>query len=304
MQHINAYAGSPRYASRDDLRAAARPRRLTSSKRDNGSVLIIGGSSEYHGAPILAARAVASTIAALRIGTGYAVLCVPSSIEPFARKLSPNTIIRAVGEGHIGRDALAKLKESIGRADSLAIGMGIGRRKETMMAVGSIVGYAIALGKKVVVDADAIYAVNSMRMKLSGNCMLTPQQTEFSALNGTISDGSREERISKAVEAARRLGSCVLLKGHETVITDGSSVVLNRTRHSSLATMGTGDILSGIIAGYAATGCGMFKAGVAGAYLHGKVGDLLNREKGNHILALDMADAIPRVIKQFDREIM
>lgn len=304
MQNINVYAGAPRYASVNDLRLAARPRRVDGSKRDNGSVLIIGGSAEYHGAPILSARAVASALAALRIGTGYAVLCVPEAIAPFARRLSPNIIVKEVGGRRIGRGALRKLEKNIGRADAIAIGMGMGREEETLDAVKEIAEYSIDNGKKLVLDADSAYAVKRMKWKLGGNCILTPQDTEFQEMAGiSLKNKGMQERIQGARELARRLGTNVLLKGHQTVITNGKETVINRTKSSALATMGTGDILSGMIAGYAAAGSDLFSAGVAGAYLHGRVGDMLNKQKGNHILALDMVDAIPRVIKQFDREI-
>ncbi len=286
------------------LKFAAIPRKRFGSKRDNGSVVIIGGSSAYHGAPVLASLSVSHSLAALRIGIGYVVLYVPKSILNVARKLSPNVIIRQFGIDNIGEGSLRDVYESIEKADVIIIGTGIGRKKSSLNSSARIIDYAIAHDKKVVVDADAIYSVKFLK-KTSPKMIMTPQKYEFEELSGRIpeDEDNMKGRIADAENAAMRLGCCILLKGHNTIVTDGKETSIIRSHHSTLATMGTGDVLSGMIGGYAASGADIFSSGIAGAYLHAKIGDKLYAKKGNHILASDVVDSIPEIIKKYDKEI-
>lgn len=288
-------------AGPEDLRLASQPRKLFNSKGENGRVVIIGGSSDFHGAPVLASSAAFNTLAALRMGTGYALLYVPKSILTPVRKLSPNLIVRAFGRRSIGEGSFASIREAVRKADSVVIGMGIGREKKTLRMAARIIRYAISLKKGTVIDADAIYSVRLLK-KLDGNVIVTPQDREFMELSGKMPvRSSLPSRINAAKALARRLNSCVLLKGHKTVITDGKEVRVVSSRSSALATMGTGDVLSGIIGGYAATGADVFRSGVAGAYLHARLGDLLHKEKGNHIISSDLVEKIPFLLRRFDR---
>jgi len=284
-----------------DLKSASHPRTLFGSKKENGSVVIIGGSGDYHGAPALASNAAYNTLAALRIGIGYAFLYVPKAILTPVRKLSPSLIAVPFGEDNIGQGNFNAIKKAIQKADAIVIGMGIGRKPSTLKMTSRIISYAIKLNKKIVVDADAIYSIKHMG-RMCKNVILTPQDREFYELSGNKPDKrSLSKRTTAAVSLAKKLDSCILLKGHDTIITDGKTVKVVSSHSSSLATMGTGDVLSGIIGGYMATGTETFKAGVAGAYLHSIIGDLLHKEKGNHILSSDIAELIPSILKKFDK---
>lgn len=288
------------FATRKDLEKATRPRGLFSSKGENGHVMIVAGSSEYHGAPTLASAAAYNTLAALRIGTGYAFLYVPKRIEAVTRSLSPNLIIRTFGRNTIGDEKPDSAAKAIPKVECIAIGMGIGREKKTLQNAAFLIGKAVFLRKKVVVDADAIYCIRHVK-QLNKGVVITPQDKEFSELSGRPPSKALAERAKQAASLAAKLNCVILLKGHITIVTDGKKTKAIRSRSSALAVMGTGDVLSGIIAGYMATGADAFDAAVAGAYLHSKIGDLLNREMGNHILASDVADKIPHAIKRFDR---
>jgi NAD(P)H-hydrate epimerase len=92
-----------------------------------------------------------------------------------------------------------------------------------------------------------------------------------------------------------------VLKGHFTVITDGSSVKVNKAGSSALATMGTGDVLDGMIAAYAAVHGNAFESAVAAVTAHSMLGDALWRKKGNHIIAMDLIDALPSFLRKFDK---
>ena len=287
-------------ATSKDVIKATRPRDMYGNKSDNGRVAVIAGSSEYHGAPVLASNTAYNTLAALRIGVGYAYLYVPSSIINSVRVLSPTLIIRKFGRNDIGDGNFAALKKQLEKVDSVVIGMGLGRRVSTLRMSAKIIDYAVRSGKKVVVDADAIYSIRYVR-KLNGNVVLTPQDREFEGLSGRVPDKhSLQRRITLSSALARGLHCSVLLKGHDTIITDGSSVKLIMSDSSVFATMGTGDVLAGIIGGYMAAGAGTFDAAAAGACVHSKVGDILHKKMGNHILSSDIVNAIPDLLKKFD----
>jgi len=289
------------FAGPGDLLKAAPKRSLESTKRDNGRVLIIAGSVEFHGAPVLAATAAQSTLATLRVGAGYAVLYMPNTVKAIAQKISPNLIVRGFGNKNIGEGQFEDIKKEIEKADAVAIGMGIGRAPETLEMAKKIIIYARAKGKKTVVDADAIYALNKTT-KLGSSIIVTPNDHEFEFLNGKATGKEIEERAKQAVDLAEKISANIVLKGHISIITNGSIVKLNKAETAALATMGTGDVLSGIIAGYAATGASAFDSAVAGVYLHAHIGDSIAKIKGNHILASDIVEQIPYFIKQYDKQ--
>jgi hydroxyethylthiazole kinase-like uncharacterized protein yjeF len=270
-------------ANQNDLRFAAPTRKLYSSKHDNGNVAIIGGSDEIHGAPVLASNAAYSMLAALRVGAGYVTGYVPRSILKEVRCLSPDTIIRPLKGSNLSPSDVVAIIKGIGHSDSIVLGSGIGKRKGTMKAVIRLVDYAKGNSKRMVIDADGIHALS------------------FQALfKKRLDEKNLSGRIKAAIAVSRLLNCNILLKGHETVITDGRRTKIVRSRSSSLATMGTGDVLAGIIGAFAANNKNMFTVGVAGAYLHSRIGDLLYKEKGNHILATDVIDYIPKILKKFD----
>ncbi len=281
-----------------DLLKAMRKRNPLSDKRENGTVVLIGGSNEYHGAPLLAANAANDLLASLRIGAGYAELILPRSILAPARSASPNLVVKPAGKDFIPKSAVPFIAQEIARADAVIIGPGMGRRRSTSEAAGLVIKKCIELGKKVVIDADAIYAAASAR-KFYPDCIFTPQDHEFKALSGiSLPKDDLEVRANAALETAQKFGAVIVLKGHQTLITDGTRIKLNRSRSAALATMGTGDVLSGIIGGFLAIGSDAFSAAIAGVYLHSKIGDMLYRRMGNHIIASDIVDSIPTALRR------
>ena len=282
------------------LRLASTPRSLYSDKRQNGRILVIGGSSRFHGAPVLVSNAAYLTLAAMRVGAGYAVTCVPKSILSPVRKLSPNLIVRPLSGENLNSRDLQELKGEAQRADCIVIGPGLGRSRATVRTVARLIAYCLKLEKRLLIDADAILAVRSLRGRLGRNVLLTPNDREFHMLSRAgLAD--REMRIDAVKKLASRLGANVLLKGHVTVISDGRRVKLVESRTATLATMGTGDVLSGIIGGYMTRNGNAFVSAVAGAYLQARIGDLLYKEKGYHAIATDVLDYIPRILKKYDR---
>ncbi len=289
------------FAGPEDLKAVSRQRHLYSSKRENGRTLIIGGSDRFHGAPVLASNAAYLTLAALRTGIGYAVTCVPKSIVIPVRALSPNIIVRPLTGKNINLRDVSILEKQAKISDSIVVGPGLGREEKSLRAVARLLSYCMTLGKRTVVDADAIYSVCLLRKRMNRNVLLTPNDNEFLQLNKIRLDKTGIiKRARAAADAAKQLNANVLLKGHKTIVTDGKRIKIINAKTSALATMGTGDVLSGIISGYMARNSDVFKSAVAGAYLHAIIGDQLFKEKGYHITAQDVVECIPRILKEFD----
>jgi len=292
------------FAGPGDLYLASKPISIYASKRERGMLVIIGGSKVYHGAPIHALLS-ASSIAALRTGAGYTILYVPNAILDVVRKLSQNQIVRPAGEDYIS--FTDGLKRAIDKAEAIAIGMGITKEKEAQDACQKIVNYALSNGKRVIADADAISAITDMlgaKRIDTTNLLITPHGSEFyqfSGLNLRHEDSNIFDRIEAAKKIAKEKGINILLKGHNTIITNGEKIKINRSNTPNLSTMGTGDVLSGIIGAFAAMGNDLFEAAAAGAYLHSKAGEVLAMEKGNHIIASDLIDKIPKIMSEFDK---
>jgi len=292
------------FAGPGDLYLASKPISIYASKRERGMLVIIGGSKVYHGAPIHALLS-ASSIAALRTGAGYTILYVPNAILDVVRKLSQNQIVRPAGEDYIS--FTDGLKRAIDKAEAIAIGMGITKEKEAQDACQKIVNYALSNGKKVIADADAISAITDMlgaKRIDTTNLLITPHDSEFYQFSGLKlrhEDSNIFDRIEAAKKIAKEKGINILLKGHNTIITNGEKIKINRSNTPNLSTMGTGDVLSGIIGAFAAMGNDLFEAATAGAYLHSKAGEVLAMEKGNHIIASDLIDKIPKIMSEFDK---
>ncbi|MEM0146836.1 MAG: NAD(P)H-hydrate dehydratase [Candidatus Micrarchaeaceae archaeon] len=299
---IGICAEAELYTGPGELQKAATPRRKAGNKYSNGRILIVSGNAEYSGAPSLAADAAYNTLASLRIGSGYAVLLVPERIKDIARQTSPNLIVKSMGISRIGEGSADLAYAELEKADAIAIGPGIGKDADTLDVAAKIIRKAMSLKKKVVIDADAIDAV-SMLGVLNSNIAITPHDGEFESLYGIKPGEKLKERASAAIMLAKKLNANVVLKGHTTIITNGHFLRINEAKTSALATMGSGDVLTGIIAGYAATGTDIFDACAAGVYLHSHIGDSLAMEKGLHILATDVVERIPYIMKSFDKEV-
>ena len=273
-----------------DVKIADVCRDVFTDKRGSGNVVVIGGSESYHGAQVMAAEAAKCTLAALRSGAGYAKLIVPKAVESEARAASPNLIVKSFGEKHIGAEDVDGIWSEARNADCIVIGMGMGRLKETIKASMEIIDRSIEEGKKIVIDADAIYAVKS---RLSDCAIVTPQRNEFIKLGGMAYEDSNICRKAEAtIRLAKKLGCTVLLKGHYTTISDGGLLKVNIAGDQSLATMGTGDVLSGIIGGIAARGASVFSSGAAAAYMHAKIGMMMSKRRGKYIIAADIIEGI------------
>ena len=286
------------FAGPGDIYTATEPRLEHANKYSNGSILIVGGSKEYQGAPNLAAFSASAAMSSLLTGSGYVTVALPEGAgRDFGRA---GTQIGARDREWKDPEKVAATVSGI-KHDMLVIGPGLVDNDTTDSAVEAMIRSERAKGNAIVVDATAIKVVAKHKALLGRNAILTPHDGEFKNLSGTsLKDSTLEERVRLAISFARAHGFTLVLKGHETVVTDGSILKINRAATPALATMGTGDVLCGMIASYAAVHKNPFESAVAGVYAHSRIGDLLYAEKGYHITAMDVVGRIPDVLKVFD----
>jgi hydroxyethylthiazole kinase-like uncharacterized protein yjeF len=266
-----------------------RPR--DSHKYNFGRVLVIGGSQSMVGAPVLAGKA------ALRSGAGVVELCVPDVVAAIAAGFDPCLITHGLpsdASGVFSSDGHHALRALASRADVVVLGPGLGRSPVLSDMVRELWR---ELHQPMVVDADALQALSGWAVSAlaehAGPRILTPHAGEMRHLMAGVRDighASRTEWEQAAAEFARHTVSCVILKGAETLITDGGSSMHNSTGNPGLATAGTGDVLSGIIAALLAQKLPPLDAARLGVWVHGKAGDAAAEALGQ--LAMTATDVI------------
>ena len=268
-------------------------REITAHKGDFGKVLLLCGSIGYTGAAALSANA------ALRAGSGLVYLGVPSAIYAIeAIKLTePIVFPLADSNGMLAHYAIEEVSKQIIGKDAILIGPGLGRSD----GVYNVVRFVLEnFHGPVVVDADGINVLAEHKDILKARVaptILTPHKVEFERIGMPVSN-TKEDRISCATQLAKELGVIILLKGCETVITDGIKCYVNTTGNPGMAVGGSGDVLSGIIVSLLGQGVEPLEATAAAAWLHGKAGDICAEKIGYAgMLPSDMIDALPQLLK-------
>jgi len=280
-----------------DVKLVIKPRLPFSHKWDYGMVLVIGGSERYSGAPALAA------MSALRTGAGLSVVAAPDSVANTIRSYSPNIIVRPLEGKAFSADHVEEIKELLERCDAVVLGPGLGTEKETVEATLLTLGVLTERRIPTVVDADALKCITGhLEVLKGGRFILTPHAGEFERLTGKEIPERWFQRIELAADFAKECGCTLLLKGHETVITDGVRLKVDISGTAALATGGSGDVLSGIIGTFLAWGSDTFRSGSAAAYVLGNLGRLAQADKGFHLVASDLIDRIPSVLMKYDKE--
>lgn len=260
-------------------------------KGNFGKLLLLCGSRGYTGAAFFAA------MGALRAGAGLVFLGVPESIYGIeAVKLNEPVIFPLPDAGgRLSADAVPEILTRLPQMDAVLVGPGLGQSEGTLAVVRAVLENAQC---PVVVDADGINVLSAHRDLLRGRkspTILTPHDGEFARLGGVIG----EDRMSAAAALAEELGCVVLLKGHETCITDGVNGYINPTGNPGMAVGGSGDVLAGVITALlGAAGLPPLEAAACGAWLHGAAGDRCAAELGQYgMLPTDMLSALPRLMK-------
>lgn len=259
-------------------------------KGNFGKLLLLCGSRGYTGAAFFAA------MGALRSGAGLVFLGVPESIYGIeAVKLNEPVIFPLPDAGgRLSADAVPEILTRFPQMDAVLVGPGLGQSEGTLAVVRAVLEKAEC---PVVVDADGINVLSAHRDLLRGRkspTILTPHDGEFARLGGVIG----EDRMAAAAALAEELGCVVLLKGHETCITDGTDGYLNPTGNPGMAVGGSGDVLAGVITALLGAGLPPLEAAACGAWLHGAAGDRCAAELGQYgMLPTDMLSALPRLMK-------
>lgn len=259
-------------------------------KGDFGRTLLLCGSRGYTGAAALAA------MGALRSGAGLVYLGVPESIYAIeAVKLLEPVVLPLPDEGgKLGRNAVPVIQELLPRMDAVLVGPGLGQSEGTLAAVQEVLR---CFEGPVVLDADGINVLSQHKDILRGRAfptVVTPHDGEFARIGGKITT----DRIGSAAALAKDLGCIVVLKGHETVVTDGLEYCVNHTGNPGMAVGGSGDVLAGIIVSLLGQGIAPMKAAACGVWLHGVAGDHCAQRLGQYgMLPSDMLEELPRLLK-------
>ena len=272
-----------------DVLALLPPRGAASTKFSSGQVVVVGGSRGLTGAVCLSATA------AIRSGAGYATVAVPADLEQiFEVKL---TEVMSVGcasrEGRLRRASTEQVLGVTERAAAVVLGSGMGREDGTKDVARELTA---RIEPPLVLDADGLNAHEGRLERLAereGPLVITPHEGELGRILATDSDKVKARRLASAAEAAQG-GTVVLLKGDDTIVTDGERIAINRGGSPALATAGTGDVLSGMVAALAARGVEPFAATCAAALAHARAGVAAAERTGSaeSVVAGDVIESI------------
>ena len=269
------------------------PRKSTSRKGENGIVLVVGGSYIYHGAPIL------SSLAALRSGTDLVYTCVPKINVVSTRSISPNLIVIPLVDQKLTLGAVKKLVGALPRnLHSATIGMGLAiqDKNSLLYLVKSLLDRDVRLS----LDASALIP-EVLPILANKNVVVTPHAGEFKRLFGEILSDSTSERINLVEQNALKYGITILLKGPTDVISDGNMTYLCEKNTPAMTVGGTGDVLSGLVAGLLSNNRNCLESAAAASFICSLAGKEIQSKLGLHITSMDLIDELPNVMKPFDK---
>ena len=263
-----------------------------SRKGDNGKVLVVGGSYIYHGAPAL------SSLAALRSGSDLVYTCVPKINAFSTRSISPDLIVIPMADSKLTRGTVNKMLGQVPvDIDSTAIGMGLAIQdvEAIKLLVKSL------LDRNVRVSLDASSLIKEILPIIEGqNVIVTPHSGEFKRIFGEPVKNEINSRISLCEKFAKKHSITILLKGQDDIITNGDTTYTNSTLTPCMTVGGTGDVLSGLTAGFLSRNKNMIESASAATFVNGAAGEILQKEFGNHILASDLVSTLPKVLNSFN----
>jgi NAD(P)H-hydrate epimerase len=243
-------------------------------KGTRGRVLIVGGTRGLTGAACLAANG------ALRSGAGYVSVAVPApALGVIEAKLTApvKLALPATDDGALLPEAADRIMEAATRADAVVLGPGLGRAASTCEVVRRVVE---RLEVPLLIDADALYALGADLGPVAARVaptVLTPHSAEAARLLGTTPEAVDADRAA-AVRALAVGNATAVLKGPATLVAEGERIIVNPTGGPGLATLGTGDVLSGTVGAFLARGMLAIDAAALGTYLHGAAGDAAARD--------------------------
>jgi hydroxyethylthiazole kinase-like uncharacterized protein yjeF len=268
------------------------PRRgVRSTKFSSGQVTIAGGSRGLTGAVRMSSQA------AIRAGAGYATVAVPADLEPIFEMGQPEVMSVGCpgGDGCLAPASAKSLLRAFERAAAGVLGPGLGRDPGAVELAREVLG---AIEAPLVLDADGLNAFAGALGRIAARdapTVLTPHAGELGRLLDRPAEQVSAHRLASAREAAKSAGAVVVLKGDDTIVTDGERVAVNALSAPALATAGTGDVLSGIVAALLARGLEPFVAACAAVLAHARAGRDAAARIGaaESVIATDAIDSIP-----------
>lgn len=278
-----------------DFRELLAPEPSDIHKGSRGHLLVLAGSVGKTGAATL------TCLAALRAGAGLVTLGIPRSLNGIMEEKLTEAMTFPLPEttnGSISLKAEEEILRLLQGKSALALGPGLSTDEET----ASLIRRIVAAGPvPMVIDADGLNAISQDPGSLGhcrGRTVLTPHPGEMGMLTGFDTARIQADRIGITTDFSRRYGCILLLKGARTLIRgEDGPLYVNPTGNPSLASGGSGDVLTGLIGGFLARGRPPLEAAIAGAYLHGLAADLLAEKRGQvGILAGELLDFIPSVM--------
>jgi ADP-dependent NAD(P)H-hydrate dehydratase len=273
------------------------PRPADSNKGMFGRVLVVAGSRGMSGAAILCASG------ALRGGAGLVYLAVPQEVLPIVAAVNPCYLTASLPQDEQGR--LAETAESslltlAQGKDVVVFGPGLGQSPALPVLLASLLAQVKC---PLVLDADGLNALVGQTDRLGDRpapSILTPHPGEFARLISSDVPTVQAHRQELAGRFAAEHGVILVLKGHGTLVTDGGRLYQNNTGNPGMATGGTGDVLTGLIAALLGQGLDAFAAAQLGVYGHGLAGDLARDDLGEvSLIASDLLSYLPRVFRNF-----
>jgi len=290
-------------------------RRPDANKGDFGHIFILAGSLRFSGAAVLCGYA------AMRAGAGLVTLGLPESIARAVIKIKPKELmvlpLPGTGEGTLSTVGYKKVKDFAKNADVLIIGPGLSQNKSTQNLARKII---FEIARPMIIDADGLNALAGHlktfylpagqagakrftclpdRQALNAK-ILTPHPGEMARLLGATIKKVQDNRIDIAKKFSEDYKVTTVLKGHNTVVADfNGNFYINKTGNPGMATAGSGDVLSGMLAAFLGQGLTAFEASKYAVYLHGLAGDLAAKEKTQlSLIASDIIDKLPEAIKK------
>jgi hydroxyethylthiazole kinase-like uncharacterized protein yjeF len=277
-------------------------RKLNTHKGDFGHIFILAGSLRFSGAAALC------SLAAMRSGAGLVTLGVPESLAKPLIKIKPKEAmifpLPQTKECTSSLAGFAKINDFIKNIDVLVIGPGLTINKSTQALVRKIIS---KINKPVVIDADGLNALVGHRdlLKAAGRRsqvarILTPHPKEMARILGVSVEAVEKNRKEIAKKAACDYNLTIVLKGHNTVVADNKqNLYINKSGNPGMATAGSGDVLTGMIAAFLAQGLSAFNAAKYAVYIHGLAGDLAAKKRTQiGMIASDIVEMIPEAIKK------
>lgn len=274
------------------------PSRASDSHKGSfGTAVLIGGSRGMSGAITLSGQA------ALRGGCGLTFIACPEQIWPMVAAAEPSflTIPLPDDSGVLRADAFDVSADWLQKADAVGIGPGLGQGPGQQKLVSELYS---KLTQPLVIDADGLNNLASQLASLSapaGPRVLTPHPGEMSRLTGKTTEEIQLNREAVAMEFAKAHSCIVVLKGAQTIVTDGAEVFVNMTGNNGLGTGGTGDVLTGLLTSLLAQGMSPLHAAHMAVHVHGHAGDLAAEQLGvRGLIASDLPHYVALALKELE----